>query len=148
MVVLTRDEALPRLRNVVVALVTRTIHGVETEVELGPADASAAIAARVPLAAIADGERTGQARARQELGSEMLRRVERAARRRREVEREYEEAVIRAAARGRDRHAFCVRLLSRLTVTPGVSTVDGQIAVSGIRSPKWMRNAVSAELQL
>lgn len=35
---LTRDEALPRLRNVVVALVTRTIRGIETEVELGPAD--------------------------------------------------------------------------------------------------------------
>ena len=37
-VVLTRDEALPRLRNVVVALVTRTICGLDTEVELGPAD--------------------------------------------------------------------------------------------------------------
>ena len=37
-VVLTRDEALPRLRNVVVALVTRTIRGIDTEVELGPAD--------------------------------------------------------------------------------------------------------------
>jgi mRNA interferase MazF len=37
-VVLTRDEALPRLRNVVVALVTRTIRGLDTEVELGPAD--------------------------------------------------------------------------------------------------------------
>jgi mRNA interferase MazF len=37
-VVLTRDEALPRLRNVVVALVTRTIRGIETEVQLGPAD--------------------------------------------------------------------------------------------------------------
>lgn len=36
--VLTRDEALPRLRNVVVALVTRTIRGIDTEVELGPAD--------------------------------------------------------------------------------------------------------------
>jgi len=36
--VLTRDEALPRLRNVVVALVTRTIRGLDTEVELGPAD--------------------------------------------------------------------------------------------------------------
>lgn len=35
--VLTRDEALPRLRNVVVALVTRTIRGIETEVEVGPA---------------------------------------------------------------------------------------------------------------
>lgn len=36
--VLTRDEALPRLRNVVVALLTRTIRGLDTEVELGPAD--------------------------------------------------------------------------------------------------------------
>jgi mRNA interferase MazF len=36
--VLTRDEALPRLRNVVVALVTRTVRGIETEVAIGPAD--------------------------------------------------------------------------------------------------------------
>lgn len=37
-VVLTRDEALPRLRNIVVVLVTRTIRGIDTEVELGPDD--------------------------------------------------------------------------------------------------------------
>ena len=37
-VLLTRDEALPRLRNVVVALVTRTIRGIETELEIGPDD--------------------------------------------------------------------------------------------------------------
>jgi len=37
-VVLTRDEALPALRNVVVALVTRTIRNIDTEVTLGPAD--------------------------------------------------------------------------------------------------------------
>jgi mRNA interferase MazF len=36
--VLTRDEALPRLRNIVVALVTRTIRGIDTEVEIGPQD--------------------------------------------------------------------------------------------------------------
>jgi mRNA interferase MazF len=36
--VLTRDEALPRLRNAVVALVTRTVGGIDTEVEIGPAD--------------------------------------------------------------------------------------------------------------
>jgi mRNA-degrading endonuclease toxin of MazEF toxin-antitoxin module len=35
--VLTRDEALPRLRNIVVALVTRTVRGIESE-EIGPAD--------------------------------------------------------------------------------------------------------------
>lgn len=37
-VLLTRDEALPRLRNVVVALVTRTVRGIDTEVEIGPDD--------------------------------------------------------------------------------------------------------------
>jgi mRNA interferase MazF len=37
-VVLTRDEALERLRNVIVALVTGTIRGIDTEVQLGPAD--------------------------------------------------------------------------------------------------------------
>ncbi len=37
-VVLTRDEAIPRLQNIVVALITRTIRGIDTEVEIGPAD--------------------------------------------------------------------------------------------------------------
>lgn len=37
-VVLTRDEAIPRLKNIVVALVTRTTRGIATEVEIGPAD--------------------------------------------------------------------------------------------------------------
>jgi mRNA interferase MazF len=37
-VVLTRDEAIPQLRNIVVALVTRTIRGIDTEVQIGPAD--------------------------------------------------------------------------------------------------------------
>jgi mRNA interferase MazF len=36
--VLTRDEAIPSLKNVVVALVTRTRRGIPTEVEIGPAD--------------------------------------------------------------------------------------------------------------
>jgi mRNA interferase MazF len=36
--VLTRDEAIPRVQNIVVALVTRTIRGIDTEVEIGPAD--------------------------------------------------------------------------------------------------------------
>jgi mRNA-degrading endonuclease toxin of MazEF toxin-antitoxin module len=36
--VLTREEALPTLRNVVVALVTRTVRGVPSEVPLGPSD--------------------------------------------------------------------------------------------------------------
>lgn len=36
--VLTRDEAIPVLRSVVVALVTRTIRGIPTEVPLSEAD--------------------------------------------------------------------------------------------------------------
>jgi mRNA interferase MazF len=35
--VLTRDEALPALRNIVVALVTRTVRGIESEGAIGPA---------------------------------------------------------------------------------------------------------------
>lgn len=37
-VVLTRNEAIPTLKNVVVALVTRTRRGIPTEVDIGPAD--------------------------------------------------------------------------------------------------------------
>ena len=59
-----------------------------------------AIAAGVSLASIADAEQIGHERAREELGPELLRRVERAARRRREAEREYEHAVVRAGGLG------------------------------------------------
>lgn len=36
--VITRDEAIPALRNVVVALITNRVRGVVSEVELGPED--------------------------------------------------------------------------------------------------------------
>jgi hypothetical protein len=62
--------------------------------------ASRAIAAGASLASIADAERIGQERVRSEMGPELLRRVERAARRRSEAEREYEQAVIRAGRLG------------------------------------------------
>jgi hypothetical protein len=62
--------------------------------------ASAAIAAGLPLAAIADAERTGEQRARDELRPEVLRQIARAARRKRETELEYEQAVIRGARLG------------------------------------------------
>ena len=39
--VLTRDEAIPRLRNVVVALVTSRRRGLRSEVALGPEDGMA-----------------------------------------------------------------------------------------------------------
>lgn len=60
------------------------------------AAASGAITAGVSLGEIAAAEEAGQDRAREELGKDLLRTVERAARRRREIEHEYEQAVRRA----------------------------------------------------
>jgi hypothetical protein len=73
----------------------------ETELQsrVGKA-ASRAIVAEVALASIAEAERIGQWRAREELGKELLRRVERAAGRKREAGRDYEEAVVRACGVG------------------------------------------------
>ena len=62
--------------------------------------ASAAIAAGAALAAIADAERIGQQRAREELRPDVLRQIARAARRKRETELEYEQAVIRGVRLG------------------------------------------------
>lgn len=62
--------------------------------------ASTAIAAGMSLSAIAQAEQIGHARSRRELGSELLRRVERTARRSREAQAEYEQTVARAARLG------------------------------------------------
>jgi hypothetical protein len=59
-----------------------------------------AIAAGLSLTAIADAERIGHTRAREQLSTEVLRAVERAAQRKREAERTYEQAVGRAARLG------------------------------------------------
>ena len=58
--------------------------------------ASAALAAGLPLGAVADAEQIGRARSRRELGSELLRRVERTARRHREAQAEYQQTIARA----------------------------------------------------
>ena len=62
--------------------------------------AGRAIAAGLSLASIAEAEAIGQGRAREELGKELLRRVQRAAARKREAEGEYEQAVVRACRVG------------------------------------------------
>ena len=73
----------------------------EGELQRGVGDAAGrAIAAGLSLTAIADAERIGHARARGQLGTEVLRAVERAAQRKREAERTYEQAVGRAARLG------------------------------------------------
>jgi len=68
--------------------------------------ASAAIAAGMSLGTVAQAEQIGYSRARRELGSELLRRVERTARRTREATAEYEQTVARggAARTGTPRH--------------------------------------------
>lgn len=62
--------------------------------------ASAAMAAGHSLGEIAAAEQAGQARVRDEIGKELLRAVERTARRRREIEHEYHEAIRRAGRLG------------------------------------------------
>jgi DNA-binding NarL/FixJ family response regulator len=62
--------------------------------------AGAAIGAGAALGAIADAERAGQARARDELGPDALKRIARAARRRREADTEYEQEIYRAGRIG------------------------------------------------
>ena len=62
--------------------------------------ASAAIAAGARLSAIADAEREGEQRARQGLSAEMLRQATRAAKKKREADREYEQSITRAGRLG------------------------------------------------
>jgi hypothetical protein len=62
--------------------------------------AGAALAAGVALSEIAAAEQAGHARAREHPGKELLRGVERSARRRRDAENEYQQAVARAATLG------------------------------------------------
>jgi DNA-directed RNA polymerase specialized sigma24 family protein len=62
--------------------------------------ASAAITAGTALGAIAEAEHVGELRARAALGAETLRHLARAARRKREAEGEYEQAVKRAGRLG------------------------------------------------
>ena len=62
--------------------------------------ASAAIAAGARLSAIADTERDGELRARRELSGEALRQITRIAKRKREADREYEQAIARAGRVG------------------------------------------------
>ena len=62
--------------------------------------AGSAIAGGADLDAVAQAQRIGQARARGELGGDLLRRVERVAKRRGEIEHEWEDAIRRAARVG------------------------------------------------
>ena len=103
----TEDVLAPELEAIAAAAATRLCGEVtgtgQDEPELHRAvarAASAAIAAGLPLSAIAGAERIGQQRAREELRGDLLRQIARAARRKRETELEYEQAVIRGVRLG------------------------------------------------
>ena len=109
--------------------------------------ASRAIAAGLLLSTIADAEQVGQRRAREELGPDLLRRVERAARPKREAEHEYEQAVVRAvrlglahrdvAAAAQVTHGTVRAIVARthtVSVQPAASTTTAVGAESGRRS--------------
>jgi len=94
--------------------------GTRAAAEARMAEAGAtAFAARATFEAIAKAERDGRARARNELGAEVARRIKRAAQRKREVELEYEEAV---------------RLASRIGVTHGEIAAAAGISPNAVRS--------------
>jgi hypothetical protein len=78
--------------------------------------ASAAITAGAALAAIADAEREGELRARRELSGDVLRQLARAAKRKREADREYEQAIARAGRLGLSHREIAAAEVSHGTV--------------------------------
>ena len=104
----TRDGALPHELEPIAAAAHDRLHAqagqdlpAEREARQRVAEAaSAAITAGAALGAIADAERTGELRARQALSSDVLKHVTRTAKRKREADAEYEQAVTRAGRIG------------------------------------------------
>jgi hypothetical protein len=102
----TQDILAPELEALATAAANR-LQGAVTETDHKPElhhavvhAASAAIAAGLPLSAVADAERIGHQRARDQLRPDVLRQITRAARRKRDTELEYEQAVIRGVRLG------------------------------------------------
>ncbi len=103
----TTQPLVPQLE-AIAAAAEQQLRGLANE---GPANASdlgqaladaatAAIASGHPTAAVADAEQCGQHRARAALSRELLNRVERTARRRREAEHDLHQEIARAARLG------------------------------------------------
>ena len=95
--------------------------------------ASAAIRAGAALSAIAAAERVGEDRARDELGTDILRGVERAAKRKREADIDYSQAIDRAARLG----------LSHREIATAAQVTHGTVRAILIRS-----DATAAAAQL
>jgi len=97
--------------------------------------AGAAIAAGARLNAIADAERDGEQRARQELCADVLRQVTRAAKRKHDADTEYERAVGRAGRLG----------LSHREIATAASVSHGTVRAILTRSTTAMDNGHAAE---
>ena len=92
------------------------------------------------MSAIADAKRTGQLRARRALSTDVLRHVTRAAKRKREADSEYEQAVTRAGRLGLSHreiataaqvsHGTVRAILARATASP-----NGNAAQAAAREP-------------
>jgi hypothetical protein len=102
------------------------------------AAAGAALSAGLALGEIAAAEQSGQSRARAEDGKEMLRAVERSARRRREAERDYEQAITRAVTLG----------LAHREIATAAQTTHGTIraVVSRASDPGGQGSTTSVDL--
>jgi len=99
--------------------------------------AGAAIAAGARLSAIADAERAGEERARRELSGDLLRQVSRAARRKRDADTEYEQAVTRAGRVG----------LSQREIASAAEVSHGTVRAILTRATTTAHNGHAAEPQ-
>jgi DNA-binding NarL/FixJ family response regulator len=98
--------------------------------------ASAAIATGTELAAIADAERAGQRRARADLAPDLLRRVSRAAGRKRQAETEYEQEILRAGRLGLShREIASAATVAHATIRAILTRADGSEPQSGTAAP-------------
>lgn len=99
--------------------------------------ASAAIAAGARLSAIADAEREGEQRARRELSGDVLGQVTRAAKRQRDADSEYQQAISRAGRLG----------LSHREIAAAASVSHGTIRAILTRGSTITDNGQPAEEQ-
>ena len=95
------------------------------------AAASAAITAGAALAAIADAEQEGERRARHELGADVLRQVGRAAKRKRDADPEYEQAIGRAGRLGLSHREIATAASVSHGTIRGILTRDTTITDNG-----------------
>jgi len=98
--------------------------------------ARAAIAAGTGLTAIADAEHDGQQRARHDLAPDLLRRVSRAAERKRQAQAEYEQEILRAGRLGLSHREIAnAATVAHATIRAILTRADASEPQSGTATP-------------